>query len=99
MERGFAGSRHHLILLSAEVLFEEGVISRLEVVAEIEMYGEYFTLLHEGANTEPEAVEKREVVLHNIRTWVTWVGVIPLIGAESTAKEHASIIPVQQSIY
>lgn len=39
-------------------------------------------MLHQGADTKPEAVEEGEVVLHHVRAGVAGVGVVPLVGAE-----------------
>lgn len=40
------------------------------------------TLLHQGADSEPEAVEEGEVVLHHVRAGVAGMGVVPLVWAE-----------------
>lgn len=44
-------------------------------------------MLHQGADTKPEAVEEGEVVLHHVRAGVAGVGVVPLVGAEPWRTE------------
>lgn len=49
------------------------------------------TLLHQGADAKPEAVEEGEVVLHYVRAGVAGVGIVPLVGAEPWREDRESL--------
>lgn len=76
--KGGKQSRH--LVVRFLVMF---LVKCVEFAQEAHVHG---TLLHEGAHAKPEAVEEGEVVFHHIGSWVTRMGVVPLVWTEPMAR-------------